>query len=94
MQIYIKGQALIGENTSSDFPSMISFIGKQVQSKKTVNDTIERAIGNYFNEALDYMDTKRDRNTVIALFERFTSVIFVSEKLKQVKTQEGHTVVS
>ena len=69
MQLYIQGKAFISENTTSDFQSLVSFIVDQRQSRKHFNDNVEDLIGGCFNEALEYMDSKRDRDTVIALME-------------------------
>ena len=35
------------------------------------------------------MDSKRDRDTVIALLERLTSVNFVAKKLRQIQSKRG-----
>ena len=89
MQLYIQGQAFMSENTTSDFQSLVSFINNQKQSRKQFNDSVEDIIGGCFNEALQYMDSKRDRDTVIALMERLTSVNFVAKKLRNVQNKKA-----
>lgn len=91
MQLYIQGKAFISENTTSDFQSLVSFIVDQRQSRKHFNGqwNVEDLIGGCFNEALEYMDSKRDRDMVIALMERLTSVNFVSKKLKKVQNKKA-----
>jgi hypothetical protein len=81
MQVNKRGQAFICESTNTDFAPIITFINKQIESQENINSTVEDAIGDCFQEALKYMDTKRDRDTAIALLERITSVKFVSQKL-------------
>ena len=90
MQLYYNGQAFISEKTSSDFLSLVTFLNNYVANQpKLVNDKIEDAIGDCFNEALKYMDTKRDRDTAIALLERITSVKFIAGKLLRVKNKKA-----
>ena len=50
---------------------------------------MESSIGQRFNEIMDYMDSKRDRDTVIALLERLASVNFVAKKLCQIQSKRG-----
>ena len=90
MQLYYNGQAFISEKTSSDFLSLVTFLNNYVANQpKLVNDKIEDAIGDCFNEALKYKDTKRDRDTAIALLERITSVKFIAGKLLRVKNKKA-----
>lgn len=89
IQVYIKGQAFICENTSSDFQAMISFLNKQARDRKELNNKVEDAIGGCFAEALNFMDSKRDRDTVTALMERLTSVNFFAEKLLRVQNKRA-----
>lgn len=81
MQFTIEGKAFISENTSSDFTSLFSFINAQNHNKQNLNSEIEKSIGDYFRDAIKYMDSKRDRDTAIALLEKITSVNFVSKYL-------------
>ena len=87
MQLYIEGQAFICENTQSDFESILSFVRNQVKDRKHLNKHITISIGECFKEALIYMDSKRDRDTVIALIERLTSLKFVAGKLLNVQNK-------
>lgn len=87
MQININGQAFMSQNTTSDFQALVSFLSNENQSRKHFNDSVEEFIGDCFNEALEYMDSKRDRDTVIGLMEQLTSVNFVTKKLCKSKTK-------
>lgn len=87
IQFYIQGQAFISENTESDFESIMSFIQNQVNSRKHLNEHVTSTIGDSFKEGLNYMDSKRDRDTVTALMERLTSVKFVAGKLLNVQNK-------
>lgn len=87
MQLYIKGKAFICENTTSDFQAIISFINNQARGQKESNDKVENTIGGCFAEVIEFMDSKRDRHTAIALMERLTSVNFVIGKLLHVQNK-------
>lgn len=89
IQFYIQGQAFISENTESDFESIMSFIQNQVNSRKHLNKHVTSTIGDSFKEGLNYMDSKRDRDTVTALMERLTSVKFVAGKLLNVQNKRA-----
>lgn len=87
MQLYIEGQAFICENPQSDFASILSFVRNQIKGRKHLNEHVTNTIGECFKEALNYMDSKRDRDTVIALIERLTSVKFVAGKLLNIQNK-------
>ena len=81
MQFEINGQAFMSENTSCDFSSIISFKNAQKDNTQIFNKKVDEAIGDYFQDAVKYMDSKRDRDTAVALLEKITSVNFVSKSL-------------
>ena len=87
MQLYIEGQAFICENTQSDFASILSFVHNQMKDRKHLNEHVTNTVGECFKEALNYMDSKRDRDTVIAMIECLTSVKFVARKLLNVQNK-------
>lgn len=89
MHLYINGQAFMSQNITSDFQALVSFLNNRNQSRKQFNDSVEDLIGNCLNEALEYMDSKRDRDTVIGLMERLTSVNFVTKKLRNVQNKKA-----
>ena len=74
---------------SPDFESIMSFIQNQVNSRKHLNEHVTSTIGDSFKEGLNYMDSKRDRDTVTALMERLTSVKFVAGKLLNVQNKRA-----
>lgn len=53
------------------------------------NKHVTSTIGDSFKEGLNYMDSKRDRDTVTALMERLTSVKFVAGKLLNVQNKRA-----
>ena len=86
-QLYIKGQAFICEDTQSDFSSILTFIRNRVKDRRHLTEHVTNTIGDCFKEALNYMDSKRDRDTVTALIECLTSVKFVVGKLLSVQNK-------
>ena len=90
MQIYIEGIAFISERTTGNFEGLMSFINdNSLNHQKLVNDKVEKSVGSCFKRALEYMDTKRDRDTATAIMERITSVKFVTGKLLDVKNKRA-----
>ena len=39
-----------------------------------VNDNVKRKIGQIYKQAIEYLDTERDRDTIICLLTKVTSV--------------------
>jgi hypothetical protein len=76
------------ENSGQDVKSFIEVVLKITEGRKEINNHILKHLGDSFNNALSYLDTKRDRDTVIALMEKITSVKFVSEKLAKGKKDQ------
>ena len=90
MQIYIEGIAFTSERITGNFEGLMSFInGNSLNHQKLVNDKVEVSVGSCFKQALQYMDTKRDRDTATAIMERITSVKFVTGKLLDVKNKRA-----
>ena len=55
---------------------------------------LKKELAIIFHESIKYMDSKRDRDTAIALFEKITSVKFVSKSLLGVGKQISSTTLS
>lgn len=58
-----------------------------MKDRKHLNEHVTNTVGECFKEVLNYMDSKRDRDTVIAMIERLTSVKFVARKLLNVQNK-------
>jgi hypothetical protein len=90
MQIHIEGRAFISEKTSGDFNCLASFLKNYSQNNpKLINDKINDSVGGCFKQALQYMDTKRDRDTAVAIMERIASVNYVAGKLLHTKNKRA-----
>ena len=78
-QIYIYGKAFLIENRSQNVHNVINRISTITNTEKVVNDKIMTAIGDIFKESINYVDTKRDRDVLKALFAQATSASFVAK---------------
>ena len=66
------------ENHSQKVNGVIDQITKMINIKKIVNDKVLKEIGNTFKQSLNFLDTKRDRDVLKALFLHATSASFVA----------------
>ena len=75
MQVYLNGRAFIVENRGGNVQDVIrSFEGIMENPQKTINKRVQESVGDSFNSILNYLDSKRDRDTVKALLSKITSV--------------------
>ena len=78
-QIYIYGKAFLIENSKQNVNKLIERVSMITNTEKVVNDKIMMAIGDIFKESISYVDTKRDRDILKALFAQATSASFVAK---------------
>ena len=74
-QIYNAGKGFITENYGKEVMKVL----KTVQSlekcnEKIVQEKVEEAVGNNYNMTMEYLDSKRDRDTFKAILTKITSV--------------------
>ena len=80
MQIYIRGTGYVTENRGKD----IMEIAESLQNIDTmdqivVNNKVKEAIGDKYKTVIEYLDSKRDRDTLKAVLTEITSATFMSK---------------
>lgn len=78
-QVYMFGKAFIMENRGQNVNDLINRFTNMINTEKVVNDKILKEIGDIFKQSLSYVDTKRDRDVLKALFSQATSASFVAK---------------
>ena len=78
-QVYICGKAFIIENKNQNVNELVEKLSNLTNSEKNINDKIASAIGDIFKDSLVYVDTKKARNVLKALFAQATSTKFVTK---------------
>ena len=75
VQIYIDGRGYILENRGLEIEKILDSL-KNVQGNDqlTVNKKVEEAIGSNYETLMEYLDSKRDRDTLKAVLTKVTSV--------------------
>ena len=83
-QVHINGIVYILENKYPNIHNIATSLNSsaQLNKKKTVNDQIKYSIYHLFNDALEFADTKKDRDMIKALFAKATSVRYVTDLMK------------
>ena len=82
LQVYIQGKAFLIENRSSPLTEVVIDLKSIFDSfdfRQRLNSHIEERIGECYKNALAYLDTKRDRDTVKYLLTQITSVRFMAK---------------
>ena len=81
IQIYISEKAFLMENRDCQLLDVANDIQKMFESfnfRSKLNTHVEEQIGDFYRTALNYLDTKRDRDTLKFLLTRVTSVNFMA----------------
>ena len=73
------GKAFIMANRGQNVNDLINRFTNMINTEKVVNDKILKEIGDIFKQSLSYVDTKRDRDVLKALFSQATSASFVAK---------------
>ena len=83
IQVYIRGRGYIIENHGSDVIKLVNSLENLTTTdQKTINNKIEEAIGNNYQTILQYLDSKRDRDTLNTVLTKITSVNFMTKMSK------------
>ena len=78
-QIYIYGKAYLIENHNQNVNNIVNRISAITKTTKQVNEQIEAAIGDIFQECIHYIDIKRDKDVLKGLFAKAMSASFVTK---------------
>lgn len=79
-QIYINGKGYIVENHGKEIDKVIESLQQIGKTDQTiVNLRVEEAIGSAYDTLLQYLDSKRDRDTVKAILTQITSAKFMGK---------------
>ena len=80
MQIYIGGKGYIIENYGRDVVKVVESLNQFSKSEQQiVNQRVAEAVGSTYYTILQYLDTKRDRDTVLAILTKITSATFLGK---------------
>ena len=80
VQIYIDGRGYILENHGHEIVKIVNSL-KDIKStdQSTINQKVEEAIGSHYETVIQYLDSKRDRDTLKAVLTKVTSVNFMTK---------------
>ncbi len=88
-QIYIEGKGYIIENHGKELVKVVESLNQMSKSDQAiVNQRVEEAVGSSYKTLLEYLDTKRDRDTVKAILAKITSAKFMA-KIANVQDQRS-----
>ena len=83
IQIYIWQRGYIIENHGTDVVKLVNSLGNLTTTdQKTTNEKVEEAIGNNYKTILQYLDSKRDRDTLNTVLTKLTSINFMTKIAK------------
>ena len=90
-QIYIGGKGYIIENHRRDLVKVVESLNHFSKSEQQiVNQTVEEAVGSTYDTILQYLDTKRDRDTVKAILTKITSATFLGKLADVIEKRSFH----
>ncbi len=75
-QVYISGRAYILEDRFSDIFSTVETVFNSTFSQGSVNELIQSKIGKTYKDALNFMDTQRDKDILRGLLTNLSSIRF------------------
>lgn len=79
-QVYINGKGYIVENHGKEIVKIVESLQKIGKADQTiVNQRVEEAIGSMYDTLLQYLDSKRERDTVKAILTQITSAKFMGK---------------
>lgn len=88
-QIYIHKRAFLVENRYQEIENTIKSLEQiQRQTREVINEHINESVKDFYKDAIDYMDTKRDKDTLKAVIAMITSVKFAS-RLQDVTNKQS-----
>ena len=90
VQIYVNGKGYIIENRGAELGKQVDSLNKIKKiDQASVNDIVKKAIGNKYNTIMQYMDSKRDRDTLNTVLTSITSATFVANELAEVQDKRS-----
>ena len=79
VQIYIEGKGYITENRGKEVVQLVDSIQNvERMDQQIVNNKVKQAIGGSYDTILEYLDSKRDRDTLNAVLAEITSANFMA----------------
>ena len=89
VQIYICGKAFVMENRGGDVAKIVNSLENvKTADEKMINEKVEKAVGESYHTMLQYLDSKRDRDTLNTVLTKITSVNFMA-KLAEVSDKRS-----
>jgi len=88
IQVYIQGKAYLIENTGSQIPSLLDTISSMIDEESIINKHTEERLQEIFSDALQFLDTARDRQVLKGILAHLTS-INATTKLQGLKSKKG-----
>ena len=78
-QVYIGGRGYTIENHGKEVMKLLDSVqGIEMSDESIVNMKVEEAIGDSYATTMDYLDSKRDRDTLKAVLTKITSINFMA----------------
>ena len=79
-QIYIDGKGYVIENHGKEIVKIVESLQQMGKTDQTiVNQRVEEAIGSTYDTLLQYLDSKRDKDTVKTILTQITSAKFMGK---------------
>lgn len=79
-QIYIEGKGYIIENHGKEITKIVDSLQQIEKTNETiVNQRVQEVIGSKYDTLLQYLDSKRDQDTVKAILSQITSVKYMGK---------------
>lgn len=79
-QVYINGKGYIVENHGKEIVKIVESLQQIGKADQTiVNQRVEEAIGSMYDTLLQYLESKRERDTVKAILTQITSAKFMGK---------------
>ena len=78
-QVYLHGKAYLLEKRNEQVDQLVTRLNEMIPQKRIINSHIEKKLSDVFQDALRFMDTKRDRDILKGIFAKATSVKFTAK---------------
>ena len=89
-QIYIRGTGYIIENRGADVNKMVESLNNiTTMDQKIINEKVKQVIGGQYDNILQYLDSKRDRDVLSTILTQITSATFVANQLARVSDRRS-----
>lgn len=89
VQVYIRGRGYITENRGADIAKITESLDNiETDDKVIINEKVKQAIGDKYRSVLEYLDSRRDRDTLKSVLTEITSANFM---MKLANVQDKRT---